>query len=268
MVLFLLGMILIFGFIGSGLSRYVKENIAVSVILSEDLSEAKIRKLRDELEKQPFVKTTEYISKEQALREMERELGGNPEAFLGFNPFRASVEVHLMSDYTHPDSLVMIEKRIAKQASVSNVEYRKDMMQLVNQNIRRISYVLLIIMGALVIISFVLINNTVKLLIYSKRFLIYTMGLVGATPSFIRRPFMAYNLVCGLIAGFLAIIMLIMALLYVKREFVSIDEVIGQNMLLATYGIVLAAGIAISVTAAFFAVNRYLNMARGKLYYI
>jgi cell division transport system permease protein len=268
MVLFLLGLILLIGFLGNGLSRYVKENIAVSVILSEDLPDAKIRKLRDELEKQPFVKSTEYISKEQALLEMERELGGNPETFLGFNPFRASIEVRLMSEYTHPDSLALIEKRIAGQTSVTDVQYSENLMQKVNQNIRKISYVLLILMAVLIIISFVLINNTVKLLIYSKRFLIYTMRLVGATPGFIRRPFMTYNLICGVIAGCLAIIMLIFSLLYLKKEFGNIDEVLGQNVLLATCLTVMLAGITISVTAAYFAVNRYLNMARGKLYYI
>jgi len=199
---------------------------------------------------------------------MERELGGNPETFLGFNPFRASIEVRLMSEYTHPDSLALIEKRIAGQTSVTDVQYSENLMQKVNQNIRKISYVLLILMAVLIIISFVLINNTVKLLIYSKRFLIYTMRLVGATPGFIRRPFMTYNLICGVIAGCLAIIMLIFSLLYLKKEFGNIDEVLGQNVLLATCLTVMLAGITISVTAAYFAVNRYLNMARGKLYYI
>ncbi len=268
LVLFLLGLILIMGFLGNELSHYVKENITMSVVLTEDLSDVRIRKIRDELEKQPYVKSTEYISKEQASLEMQRELGENPEAFLGFNPFHASIEVKLKSEYTHPDSLPLIEKRISSQASVSDVQYRKDMMQMVNQNIRRIGFVLLILFAVLIVISFVLINNTVRLLIYSKRFLIYTMRLVGATPTFIRRPFIRYNIVSGLIAGILAVIMLMGALYYVRVEFMSMEDLLDPDTLFLIYGIVLASGIILSVIAAYFAVNRYLRMAHGKLYYI
>ena len=174
-VLFLMGLILIMGFLGNELSRYVKENILLSVVLVEDLADENIRTIRNELEKQPYVKSTEYISKEQALLEMQRELGENPEVFLGFNPFRASIEVRLKSEYTHPDSLPLIEKRISSQASVSDVQYQRDMIQSVNQNIRRVGMILLALLVVLISISFVLINNTIRLQIYSKRFLIYTM---------------------------------------------------------------------------------------------
>jgi cell division transport system permease protein len=138
LILFLLGLILVFAFLGTELSQYVKENITMSVILNEDLSDIKIRDIRNELEKQPYVKSTQYISKEQAAIEMQHELGENPETFLGFNPFRASIEVKLKSAHTHPDSLPIIEKRISKVTSASDVLYRKDMMQVVNNNIRRI----------------------------------------------------------------------------------------------------------------------------------
>ena len=268
LVLFLLGLILIMGILGNELSRYVKENITVSVVLTEGLSDIKIRQMRDDLESQPYVRSTEYISKEQASLEMQRELGENPETFLGFNPFNATIEVKLKSEYTHPDSLSVIEKRISSQSSVSDVQYRRDMMQTVNQNIRRISIILLVLFAVLVVISFVLINNTVRLLIYSKRFLIYTMRLVGATPSFIRRPFIRYNIVSGFIAGILAIIMLSGALYYLKVEFVNIEDILNNDMMLYIYGIILASGILLSVIAAYFAVNRYLWMSRGKLYYI
>ena len=268
LVLFLLGIILIMALLGNELSRYVKENITVSIVLNEDLTDIKIRQIRDNLESQPYVKSTEYISKEQASLEMQRELGENPETFLGFNPFNATIEVKLRSEYTHPDSLPVIEKRISSQANVSDVQYRKDMIQMVNQNIRRISFVLLILFVVLIVISFVLINNTVRLLIYSKRFIIYTMRLVGATPSFIRQPFIRYNIVIGLIAGVLAIAMLTGALYYVKTEFLNIEEILNQDMMLYIYGIILVSGVVLSVIATFFAVNRYLRMARGRLYYV
>ena len=268
LVLYLLGIIFIMGFLGNELSRYVKENIMISVILTEDMTDIKIREIRNNLERQPYVKSTEYISKEQASLEMQRELGENPETFLGFNPFHASIEVKLKSEYTHPDSLPLIEKRISSQASVSDVQYRQDMMQTVNQNIRRIGIVLLVLFAVLIVISFVLINNTVRLLIYSKRFLIYTMRLVGATPSFIRRPFVRYNVLSGIIAGVLAIIMLMGSLHYVKLEFVDMDDLLNPDMMFLIYVIVLVSGVFLSVLAAYFSVNRYLHMARGKLYYI
>jgi len=268
LVLFLLGVILIVGFLGNELSHYVKENITVSVVLAEELSDKTINKMREDLEKEPFVKSTKYISKEEALLEAQRELGVDPESFLGFNPFHASIEMKLTAQYTHPDSLSGVAKRIASNASVTDVEYRKDLMQAVNKNIRSISIVLLALFVVLIVISFVLINNTVRLLIYSKRFLIYTMRLVGATPSFIRKPFLGYNVVTGLIAGILAILMLTGTLYYVKQEFVNIEDVLSSNTITMIYGMVIAAGIILSVLAAYFAVNRYLRMARGKLYYI
>lgn len=268
LVLFLLGLILIMGFLGNELSYYVKENITVSVILTEDLSDVKIRKIRDDLESQPYVKSTEYISKEQASLEMQRELGEDPETFLGFNPFHASIEVKLKAEYTHPDSLPVIEKRLSSEASVSDVQYRRDMMQVVNQNIRRVGVVLFILFIILIVISFVLINNMVRLLIYSKRFLIYTMHLVGATPAFIRRPFLRHNVFGGLVAGVIAIMMLTGLLYYVKYEFMNVEEILSRDILWIIYGVVLAFGVFLSVIAAYFAVNRYLRMARGKLYYI
>jgi len=268
LVLFLLGLILIIVFTGSELSRYMRENLIVSVILDDGISDAKIKQLRSDFEKMPCVKSTEFISKEQAAAEMQKELGENPEAFLGFNPFHPSLEVRLNADYTHPDSLLFVEKKLAEKVDVTQIDYRKDMMQMVNNNIRRVSFLLLSLLVILVLISFVLINNTVKLLIYSKRFLIYTMRLVGATPEFIRRPFLNNNIVCGLVAGAIAIILLMFSLLYLKQEFLNIEEVLSKEILLLIYLLVIAAGIIISVTAAYFAVNRYLKMSRGKMYYV
>jgi cell division transport system permease protein len=267
LVLFLLGVILIFGFLGNELSRYVKENISMSVVLVDDLGDIKVRQLRDNLEKQPYVKSTQYISKEQAAIEMERELGENPETFLGYNPFNALIEVKLKSEYAHPDSLLKIEKRISKEANVSEVSYRKDMMQRVNNNIRQIGVILLVLLVVLIIISFVLINNTVQLLIYSKRFLIYTMRLVGATPGFIRRPFLKYNLITGFIAGLIAILLLT-GTLYNIKKFTGLEDVLNSETVLLVYGIILVSGIILSISAAYFAVNRYLYINRGKLYYI
>jgi cell division transport system permease protein len=199
---------------------------------------------------------------------MQRELGENPETFLGFNPFNASIEVKLKSEYTHPDSLPAIEKRISKVAQVSDVLYRKDMMQMVNNNIRRIGLILLSLLVVLIVISSVLINNTVRLLIYSKRFIIYSMRLVGATSGFIRRPFLKYNIISGFIAGVIAILLLMGALYYVKKGFSDFGNILSPNTMLLIYSIILVAGILLSTIAAYFAVNRYLRINRGKLYNI
>ena len=268
LVLYLLGLILIMGFLGNELSHYVKENIAISVVLTEDLPNEKLLGMQDELSHQPFVKSIEYISKEQAFLEMEQELGANPETFLGFNPFRASFEVKLKSEYTHPDSLLMIEKSLFSQVSVTEVQYPKDMMHTVNQNIRRIGFVLFILLFVLIAISFVLINNTVRLLIYSKRFIIYTMRLVGATSSFIRKPFLRHNVVTGLISGILAIILLGASLYYLKVEFMNIADILNNETLFLIFLIVFMSGIILSVVAAYFAVNRYLRMSHRKMFYV
>ena len=267
LVLYLLGLILILGFLGNALSHYIKENISFTLVLTDELQDEDLQNLWDDLESQPCIKTIEYVSKEQALLEMQHELGENPETFLGFNPFHASIEVKLKTEYAHPDSILQIEQRMASQFCVTEVLYRKDMMQAVYQNIRRIGVVLVMLLFVFVVIAFVLINNTVRLLIYSKRFIIYTMRLVGATSAFIRKPFIRNNMLSGLISGLLAIILLMGSLYYVKVEFLNLEDIIHAETMMLIYAIVLAAGIIISVIAAYLSVNRYLRVSYGKLYY-
>ena len=208
LVLFLLGLVLLIGLLGNRLSVYVKENISFSVVLQDQLKEREVKAMCRKLDALPFIKSTEYISKEMAAEELEEELGENPETFLGFNPLSAAIEVKLKAEYANPDSLRMVENRIKAYTSVSDLLYRKDMMEMVHENMNRLTLILLGLAVILMAISFVLIGNTIRLLIYSKRFLIYTMKLVGATAGFIRRPFIWYNLVSGFVASVLAICML------------------------------------------------------------
>ena len=268
LVLFLLGLIFLMGLLGNKLSVYVKENISFSIVLKDNQKEADIKKMQKSLDALPFIKSTEYISKDQAAKELEEELGESPETFLGFNPLQASIEVRLYSDYANPDSLQVIEKKIKNYTSVSDLLYRKDMMQMVNDNMKRVSLILLTLAAMLMIISFVLISNTIRLLIYSKRFLIHTMKLVGATPGFIRRPFVRYNLVSGIFAAILAILMLTGALYYLQNELAGFIELLDVKSLIFVYLGVLAMGILLSVTATVIAVNKYLRMSVDKLYYI
>lgn len=268
LVLFLLGLIFLMGLLGKRLSVYVKENISFSIVLKDNQKEGEIKKMQKTLDALPYIKSTEYISKEQAARELEEELGENPETFLGFNPLQASIEVKLHSEYANPDSLRSIEKKIKNYTSVSDLLYRKDMMQMVNENVTRASIILLVLALVLMGISFVLISNTIRLLIYSKRFLIHTMKLVGATSGFIRRPFVRYNVISGLFAAVLAILLLTGALYYLQHELDGFIQLLDMQSVLIVYGAVLVMGILLSVLATIFAVNKYLRMGVDKLYYI
>lgn len=268
LVLFLLGLILLIGMLGNKLSVYVKENMSFSIVLKDNQKEAEIKRMQKSLDALPFIKSTEYISKEQAAKELEEELGENPETFLGFNPLQASIEVKLHSDYANPDSLQVIEKKIKKYTSVSELLYRKDMMEMVNSNMKRLSLILLTLACVLMVISFVLISNTIRLLIYSKRFLIHTMKLVGATSGFIRRPFVKYNIVSGILASILAILMLTGALYYLQNELAGFVQVLDIQTILFVYVAVFALGIILSAFATILAVNKYLRMGVDKLYYI
>ena len=268
LVLFLLGLIFLMGMLGNKLSVYVKENMSFSIVLKDNVKEVDIQRMQKKLEAQPYIKSTEYISKEMAARELEEELGENPETFLGFNPLQASIEVKLRSQYANPDSLRLIEDQIKQYTSVSELLYRKDMLELVQHNMHKIGFILLGLAAVLMAISCVLISNTIRLLIYSKRFLIHTMQLVGATAGFIRWPFVRYNLISGFIAAILAICMLTGALYYLQSELAGFIQLLDIPTLLIVYGVVLVLGLLISAIATILSVNKYLRMSFDRLYYI
>lgn len=268
LVLFLLGLIFLSGLLGNKLSVYVKENISFTVVLKDGQKEVDIQRMQKRLETFPYIKSIEYISKEQAAKELEEELGENPEAFLGFNPLQASIEVKLHSEYANPDSLQVIEKEISSYTSVSELLYRKDMMEMVHSNMARVALILFVLAVMLMAISFVLIGNTIRLLIYSKRFLIHTMKLVGATSGFIRAPFVRYNVVSGILAAILAMFMLTGALYFLQNELTGFIQILDLPTLAIVYSAVLVLGIALSVLATVMSVNKYLRTAGDKLYYM
>jgi len=268
LVLFLIGLVFLIGLLGNKLSIFVKENITFSIVLKDNQKEADVKKMQTTLDAKPYIKSTVYISKEQAAKELEMEIGENPEIFLGFNPLQSSIEVKLNSEYANPDSLMMIEREIKSYTSVSELMYRKDMMDMVNDNMKKAGVILLALAVMLMLISFVLISNTIRLLIYSKRFLIHTMKLVGATPGFIRKPFVRYNIVSGIMASILAILMLTGSLYYLQSELHDLVQIINITTLLIIYGSVFILGILLSVVATVISVNKYLRMNVDKLYYI
>lgn len=268
LVLLLLGMVVFFVLAAHNLSVYVKENINFSIVISDDMKERDILRLQKSLNGEPFVKSTEYISKKQALEEQAEAMGTDPQEFLGYNPFSASIEVKLKSDYANADSIAKIEKQIRKNTDIQDVLYQKELVDAVNDNIRKISFLLLGLAVILTMISFALINNMIRLSIYSKRFLIHTMKLVGASWSFIRRPFLRRNFWIGVLAAGLADGLLWAAATWLVEQEPELIKVITPEVMLLVSVAVLAFGVLITWLCAFFSVNKYLRMKAGALYRI
>ncbi|WP_072546444.1 cell division protein FtsX [Mediterranea massiliensis] len=268
LVLLLLGLVVFFVLAARNLSVYVKENINFSIVISDDMKERDILRLQKSLNGEPFVKSTEYISKKQALEEQTEAMGTDPQEFLGYNPFSASIEVKLKSDYANADSIAKIEKQIRKNTDIQDVLYQKELVDAVNDNIRKISLLLLGLAVILAMISFALINNMIRLSIYSKRFLIHTMKLVGASWSFIRRPFLRRNFWIGVLAAGLADGLLWAAATWLVEQEPELIKVITPEVMLLVSVAVLAFGVLITWLCAFFSVNKYLRMKAGALYRI
>lgn len=220
------------------------------------------------LNKEPFVKQTTYISKEQALKEQREAMGTDPAEFLGYNPFNASIEVKLNADYANSDSIAWIKDAILSNKHILDVDYPQDLLDSVNNNIRKISFALLGLAALLTLISFALINNTIRLTIYSQRFLIHTMKLVGASWAFIRRPFIARNVWIGILAATMANAVLIgMAYALVNYQ-PDIITVATPKVILIVMAAVFVFGVTITTLCAFISINKYLHMKAGELYYI
>ena len=268
LVLLLLGLVVFFVLGAHNLSVYVKENISFSVLISDDMKESDILKLQKKLNKEAFVKETEYISKKQALREQTEAMGTDPQEFLGYNPFTASIEIKLHSDYANSDSIAKIEKLIKRNTNIQEILYQKDLIDAVNDNIRNISLMLLGLAVILTLISFALINNTIRLTIYSKRFLIHTMKLVGASWSFIRRPFLRRNFWIGVLAAVIADAILWGTAYWLVSYEPELIRLITPDVMVMVSVSVLVFGVIITWLCALLSINKYLKMKASSLYYI
>lgn len=267
LVLFMLGLL---GFIvlhAQKLSEYVRENIGFSIIMKENVREAGIVQLQKELDASPFVKSTEYITPEQAAEELEEDLGEDFIGFLGYNPLLPSIELKLNADYTTLDSLQVIENELLANPDVKEVYYQKDLVHLINRNIRRIGLVILGFSALLLVIAIALINNTIRLTVYSKRFIIKTMQLVGATGGFIRRPFVWRGVMQGLIASFIAILFLGVILYFSQQELPELVNLQDIGLILTLFFFVLLTGIFLTYLSTWFAVKKYLRAPADQLYY-
>lgn len=268
LVLLLLGIIGLLMLNAKVLSNYVKENICFSLFLRDDVKEADIRKFQKTLDTYDFIRSTEYISKEQAAAELQEDLGEDFIEFLGYNPLPESIDIYLIADYANPDSLVNVENRLMGFTDyVQEISYQKNLVHEINENIRNISIFLLIFSLLLLLISFALINNTIRLMIYSKRFIIRTMQLVGATRGFIRVPFIKTGVIQGVISAVIAIIVLALMIYGADKQLHEIISLLDYKIVGILFLIVLSLGIIISLISTFFAVNRYLRIKNTNLYY-
>jgi len=267
LVLFLLGLLGMVLINARELSDYFKESLSFSVMLKEEAKEADIRMLQKDLAAKQYVKDSQYISKEQAAENLKEELGEDFISFMGYNPLLPSLDVFLLADYTHPDSVLNIERYILEYPLVEEVYFQESFLHLLNENVRKVSLILLIFSVLLLLISLTIINNTIRLSVYSKRFIINTMQLVGATRSFIRRPFLFRSVLHGIIAGLMSILLLMVILYFIEQEFYLLFSLQDMGLLLILFGSIIVIGILINYFSTYFSVNKFLSISEDKLYF-
>lgn len=266
LVLFLLSLLGLLVLNTRKLGDFVRENIGFSVILKENTREADIIQIQRYFDASSFVKETKYITPEQAAEELQNELGENFLDFLGFNPLLPSIDLKLHAAFANPDSIAKIEKEFMEYPQVKEVYYQESLVHLVNENVRTLSLIILVFSGFLFFISIALFNNTIRLLFYSKRFIIKTMLLVGATRNFIRRPFIFSGVLHGIIGSVVATIMLIVVIYFAQREMPDIIGFTDYGTLGVLLFAIFAIGILLSWLSTLFAVNKYLRIDQDRLY--
>jgi cell division transport system permease protein len=267
LVLFLLGILGLVLINARELSDYFRESLSFSVMLDDAAKEADIRMLQKDLDAKSYVKSTTYVSKDDAASKMKAELGEDFVSFLGDNPLPPSIDVYLTSKYTWPDSVAKIEKYILGYPFVKEVYYQESLLFLINENVKKISLFLLVISSFLFLIALTIINNTIRISIHSKRFIIRTMQLVGATRSFIRKPFILQSALFGFIAALIALTLLMGLLYLIEKKFFLMFTFENTNLLLLLGAAVIMTGVLINIISTYFSVNRYLSISEDKLYY-
>ena len=266
LVLFVVGLLSLVLINAQKLSNYVKENIGFSIMIKEDVKEIELIEFNKILDAEDFTKSTRFISKEQATKELEQDLGEDFVNFLGFNPIMASIDVKLNSSYANNDSLQNISSRLEKSDVVYEVFYQKNLIKKLNSNVGKISFFLICISLILFFIAFALINNTIRLSVYSKRFIIRTMRLVGAENSFIQKPFLISGVYQGLYSAIFAIFMLLGSIQLIQTETASILNINDLQIIGLVFIVLFCSGIIISGTSTFFAVRKYIYLNEGELY--
>lgn len=267
LVLLLVGMASILLVNAKSVSDYFKENMKVSVMMKQTVSEESAMKFKTKLDKERYIKSSVYVSKEQGMSEMAQMLGDDFLDVFEVSPIPASIDITLNADYVSADSLEVVKQEIGKSSLVDEVIYQRSLVDALNANLSRISLILAIFISLLLFISFVLINNTVRLNVFARRFTIHTMKLVGATKSFIRAPFLIQAVFQGMFSAVVAIVVLLCLMFFVRSEFQQLFEIFRAELLLLVMAIVMAAGVVICVVSTYFVVGKLISLKKDELYY-
>ena len=267
LVLFLVGMAALLLLNAGSVSDYFKEHVQVSVLMKQEVSDEEAMAFQEELGRLDFIRETRFVSKEQGIEEMKANLGEDFLEVFESPPIPASIDLTLEARYVSPDSLDRVRAILMESPMVDEVSCQQSLIEALNQNLARIALLLGVFILLLLFISFVLINNTVRLNVYSRRFTIHTMNLVGATKGYIRAPFLVQAVFQGLISAFIAILMLLAVLYFVRREFVQLFDIFPMRLLIAVMGIVVVAGVVICVVSTALAVGRLVNLSKDELFY-
>ena len=266
LVLMLLGVVGLLGLAANSLTTYVKENIGFDVVLANNASDKQIDELKAYWTVAPYVSSVKYVSKEDALTAWEKDTGENLMEVIGVNPLSAEFEVRVKAQYVSVDSLNKIEQMLKEYKAIESVQMHRDVVEQINGNIQSVMLVLGVVLIMLVVISFVLINNTVRLAVYSRRFLIHTMKLVGATPGFIRRPFVLTNVLNGLIASLVAVMVLSGLIYYVVEINADYATLLSVDQVCVVYAALVLAGVLMCSLAAVLATNRFIGLNYDELF--
>jgi cell division transport system permease protein len=267
LILFLFGLLGLLLINAQRLSDLVRENIGVTLILRDNANEADVMKLQKTLETTNFIKSARFVDKESAATSLKNELGEDFVDFLGFNPLLSSIDVTVYANYANPDSLAVLEKMLLGHPEIQEVYYQRNLVMQLNSNVKKISLILLVLSFLMLIIFGALISNTIRLSIYSKRFLINTMQLVGATRPFIRRPFMAKSALHGIYGALIACSMLLAIFFSYQNELKSFIDFQNPTSLALLVGGIFVGGILITLISTYFAVNKFLRMRFDQLFY-
>ncbi len=267
LVLFLLGVLGLLLLNTKKMADHFKEQITVSVFLKESAKEVEINQLQKSLAMADYIKSATYVSKEEAAKQHSEEIGENFMDFLGYNPLKNSIDIKLNADFVSPVQLEEIAAEISAKGYVEEVSYDKPLVGLLTDNVQKMGFWILIASGIFTFIAVLLINSSIRLSIYAKRFIIKTMQMVGATKTFIRRPFIWTNIQLGMLGSLLAILALAGLLYYLDHTFPELDLMGDPVTMGIVFGSVFILGILISWVSTFFATQRFLNLQTDELYY-
>ncbi|MCT4640487.1 MAG: permease-like cell division protein FtsX [Bacteroidales bacterium] len=266
LVLLLLGIMGALILSAKSISDNVKENIGFSLIIKDDVPDAEVMRIKKKLDIKNYVKEAVYYSKKDAEEIMSKELGEDFVSFLGLNPLPATIDVKLYAEYANPDSIALIKNEFLSYQEINEVNYQESLVTLVNDNIKEISFFIVIFAALLFLVALALINNTIRLMVYSRRFLINTMKLVGATSGFIRKPFLIKSMWQGIIAGAMASGLLYGGLYFIEQRMSGLLKFDDEEMLIILFSGVVVMGVIISICSTWIAVSKYIRIKVDKLY--